>query len=186
MRSIPGNAVHLVCDLDWREIAKALTDNDLYREVGLSPGTIRLTRSAFMRIYVDQLQSCQTECSWIAIAALLAMIVRRRTLQAGPNGLSGATPGQHVELSKHRMSLTARCADQLTQSQTRWSVRCIPFHAIRRSFTRSLVRFFPLIRQPKPMWKCSVPPSILDLQHRALELSRLAQSLGHRITPSPD
>ncbi len=85
-----------------------------------------------------------------------------------PNGLSGATPGQHVELSKHRMSLTARCADQLTQSQTRWSVRCVPVRAIRKSFSHSLVRSFPRIRRPKAMWKYCVPLFIREPTTRRL------------------
>ncbi len=51
-----------------------------------------------------------------------------------PKGLSGATPGQHDYITKHRMSLAARCADQLTQSQTRWSIRCVPSHGIERNF----------------------------------------------------
>ena len=59
-----------------------------------------------------------------------------------PKGLSGVTPGQHDELTKHRMSLAARYADQLTQSQTRWSIRCVPFRVTAGNFSLWPVHFF--------------------------------------------
>ena len=60
------------------------------------------------------------------------------------------------------MSLAARCADQLTQSQTRWSIRCVPFRVIEGNFSLWRVHFFIRIRRPKLTCKCSVLLSSLD------------------------